>query len=515
VQPSASSGTDHRSQLDLSFVNRAVDAWLREHADIAVRFLVAPPGFGKTTALAAYARSGSARRCLHVTIDARSTIESFARSLGSALGAGDTSASELRVRLAQSAPLELLLDDVHVGGSDLWAFIDELIAGLPRDVNVVVAAQRRDVLDVGTLFARGRVALCDQSQLAMTGADTRALFDAHGIVQPPAAIDALVARTNGWPPAIVGTARELVRERQSVEAAYRRWRGDSAVPAIDLVNSLLDRVPLAERAALRRSFADGSPLEQETLALLHRCGFFVTYTDGTFALMNWIAELFPAKTATRRELAPLDINLFGRFNAAIDGQPISWARRRDQHIMKYLALQADGSATRAELADVFWPQTARPLAMQNLRTACSTIRRAIGNVVGMERVDDYFIAGDRLILNRSTVTCDVERFRRLVRLADADDAAGATVQAITHFRAAEALYGNGLFAGDISEPVFFATARELAETYARILDRLSAELIVLGSPELARAYAAKAHKLGFFQRNRAAGANVNLRFVAS
>ncbi len=492
--------SDHRSRLGSGVHHATVDAWLRDHADIAVRFLVAPPGFGKTTALDAYARSAG-RRCVRLTIDARTTTQRVARSLADAFDATD--------------PCEILLDDVHLATTQVCASIDALIADLPRHLSVVIAAQRRDVLDVGALFARGRVALCDQSQLAMSHADVRAYFAAHEMLVPSAAIDALVARTDGWPPAIVGTLRELMREPQSVDSAYGRWRVDWAVPAIDLVNALLERVTPAERATVRQHLAAGRPLDQETLAALHRCGFFVRYTAGTFALMNWVSELFPTTRSAPLELAPMSVNLFGRFSATIDSTPISWARRRDQHIVKYLALQADGSATRSELADVFWPETARPLAMQNLRTACSTIRRAIGNVVGMNRVDDYFIAGERLVLNRATVSCDVERFRRLVRMADAEDAAGATLQAVTHLRAAEALYGNGLFAGDISEPVFVSTARELAETYARILERLSSELIAQGAPDVARAYATKALKLGFFQRNRPTGTNVNLRFVAS
>jgi hypothetical protein len=482
--------------------------WLLDHADVRVRLLIAPPGFGKTTALTAYAHTTPAARRCWVTIDATTTTAAVERAI--------TDAFTREPRSVTGDPsLEVLLDDLHLATPELVAFINALVSNGPPHIAFVIAAQRRDLLAVGTWFAHGLVALCDQSRLALNATDAAELFAAHGIEHDGAAIDDLIVRTDGWPPAVVGTIRELLREPQPVAAAYARWRTSWSVPALDLVTALLEPVPPAERAAFDRLVREGTQLDQATLAVLHRYGFFVRFDAGMFTLMRWVTDLFPISDRGRRERPVLRIGLFGRFTASIGDVPISWARRRDANIIKYLALQPDGSATRLQLADVFWPDTARPLAMQNLRTACSTIRRAIGNVVGMERVDDYFIAGDRLILNRSTVTCDVERFRRLVRLADADDAAGATVQAITHFRAAEALYGNGLFAGDISEPVFFATARELAETYARILDRLSAELIVLGSPELARAYAAKAHKLGFFQRNRAAGANVNLRFVAS
>jgi DNA-binding SARP family transcriptional activator len=167
------------------------------------------------------------------------------------------------------------------------------------------------------------------------------------------------------------------------------------------------------------------------------------------------------------------------------------------------------------LAGVFWPGVARPLALQNLRTACSTIRRALGNVVGMERVGDYFVASERLSLNWGAIVGDVDRFRRQVALAAAADAAGSLDDAIVHLRAAERLYGNGLFAGDDSEPAFLAGAQELAQIYAGVLARLSDALIEFGSPAVAREYAAKALKFGFIGRAGAAGTQKHLRFAAS
>jgi DNA-binding SARP family transcriptional activator len=194
--------------------------------------------------------------------------------------------------------------------------------------------------------------------------------------------------------------------------------------------------------------------------------------------------------------------------------PIVWARRRDQHIVKYLLLQPDGAATRTHLAEVFCPATARPQAMQNLRTACSTIRRAIGNVVGLPNVDAYFVAGDRLAFNRAAIVCDVERFRHHAACAEADDAADGAHDAVAHLRAAERLYGHGLFAGDVSEPLFLAEAQDLAALYARVLGRLSGMLIERGSLDLARGYAAKAHKLGLLP-DAERGPQVHLRVAAS
>jgi hypothetical protein len=474
--------------------------WLKRHADVAVRLLVAPPGFGKSTALSTYASTPSPCRRLYVTLDARGTWKSLTASIAAGLGAGASAGGDAAALLAAAAPLEIIIDDGHLAAGDLLAKLNELIADLPPNVFFIVASQRRDIFDVGTLFARGLIAVCDHALLALDAGDARALFAADQIDVSAAAIELLVARCAGWPPAIAGTIGEMRHQRQPLDAAYERWRCNWSVPAIDLVTTLLARVPAAQRAAARRHFAQGEPLDQDTLAVLHRCGFFVRFEAGTFEIMPWVEDLYPATQSLAAELPLLAIELFGRFTAKVAGVPIVWARRRDQHIIKYLLLRPQGSVTRTELADVFWPEMPRPLAMQNLRTACSTIRRAIGNVVGMRHVDNYLIAGQRLILNRAAISCDVDRFRRHVALAQADDAAGLFSAAIAHLRSAEQLYGRGLFEGDISEPLFFDATQELAAVYAGVLARLNAALIERGSPILGQTYAAKALKFGVFGR---------------
>lgn len=365
-------------------------AWLREHADLPVRFLIAPPGFGKTTALTAYT---AGRPHLRLALHDRLTAHELRATIAHA------------VETAGPRPPEIVLDDAHLANGAVLEALERLLADVPAGVHVIVSAQRRDIFDIGALCARGRAAVCDQAALALDAADTG-------------------------------------------------------------------------------------------------------------ALLPWVEELYPAAEPARPDRPVMDVTLFGRFRAAVGGAPIVWARRRDQQIIKFLLLRPDGSATRAELADAFWPHTARPLAMQNLRTACSTIRRAIGNVVGIDNVDAYLIAGERLVVNRTTIVTDVDRFGWHVALAEAEDGAGALAATITHLRSAERLYGNGLFAGDISEPAFAAEAQRLESIYGRVLARLSGALIERGSPDTAREYAAKALKRGLFAAG-ASGAHVHLRFAAS
>ena len=132
----------------------------------------------------------------------------------------------------------------------------------------------------------------------------------------------------------------------------------------------------------------------------------------------------------------------------------------------------------------------------------------------MANVDAYIVAGDRLTLNRAEIVCDVDRFRRHVALAEAGDDAGSLNDVIANLRAADALYRNGLFAGDVSDPVFSVPTRELAATYARVLARLSGALIERGLPEAAREYAAKAAKADLFG-DGTTRPHVHLRFATS
>lgn len=133
--------------------------------------------------------------------------------------------------------------------------------------------------------------------------------------------------------------------------------------------------------------------------------------------------------------------------------PIVWARRRDQHIVKYLLLQPDGAATRTHLAEVFCPATARPQAMQNLRTACSTIRRAIAACVGTEYLDAYFhTAGDAVTLRPENTINALAAFDEHLESAREARERGDLPAARRHFEAALRLNDRPLLSGEAPAP---------------------------------------------------------------
>ncbi len=104
---------------------------------------------------------------------------------------------------------------------------------------------------------------------------------------------------------------------------------------------------------------------------------------------TWAAGLTPD------EIAPAQLDMFGRFRMIVNDREVRFARRREAQIVQYLALQPHGRATRAELLDVFWKDGDRQLAAQGLRTALSAIRGAIARCSGADAVERYFVTDRR------------------------------------------------------------------------------------------------------------------------
>jgi DNA-binding SARP family transcriptional activator len=169
----------------------------------------------------------------------------------------------------------------------------------------------------------------------------------------------------------------------------------------------------------------------------------------------------------------MQVRLLGWFRAEIDRRPIEWVRRRDRQIFKYLALQPSGSVSRAELGHVFWPDAEKHLVAQSLRTACSNIRKAIAQIVGFDRVDAYFRAGDDLSLDLDNVIVDVNGFVAHANDGDEQYERGEVRAAYAHYRSAGRLYRGNLLIGDVHEPWVSNAATLLEQRHVLVLERLS------------------------------------------
>jgi DNA-binding SARP family transcriptional activator len=167
---------------------------------------------------------------------------------------------------------------------------------------------------------------------------------------------------------------------------------------------------------------------------------------------------------TPDEIAPAQLDMFGRFRMIVNDCAVRFGRRREAQIVQFLALQPNGRATRAELLDAFWKDGDRQLAAQGLRTALSAIRGAIARCAGADGVERYFVtAGDTVGLRFEAVISSAHRFESHVNLAAAAEARDDAVLASTHWSAASKIYAAPLLAGEPSAPWIEPMAAEYAE----------------------------------------------------
>jgi DNA-binding SARP family transcriptional activator len=221
----------------------------------------------------------------------------------------------------------------------------------------------------------------------------------------------------------------------------------------------------------------GSYLEdRQQLQALEEQGLFVVHTPDGYRPLRALSRsrLYDRYGRRVQAATPMQVRLFGWFRAEIDRRPIDWVRRRDRQIFKYIALQSGGSVSRAELGQVFWPGAEKHLVAQSLRTACSNIRKAIAQIVGFDRVEAYFRAGDDLSLDLDNVIIDVNGFTAHANDGDEQYDRADVRAAYAHYRSAGRLYRGNLLIGDAHEPWVAPLSSILENRHVLVLERLAA-----------------------------------------
>jgi len=111
----------------------------------------------------------------------------------------------------------------------------------------------------------------------------------------------------------------------------------------------------------------------------------------------------------------LELRLFGRFEAVVDGAPLRRLRtHRGQTVLAYLALHAGKAVDRASLAATVWPLSDPSDALYSLRRTLTDLRQALG---------EYSAAlvsptAATLMLDANRVGIDVQVFEKLSRAED-------------------------------------------------------------------------------------------------
>jgi LuxR family maltose regulon positive regulatory protein len=223
--------------------------------------VVAPPGYGKTTALGLYVREVP-WPVVWVTVgDDCVEAEVFARYVAVALAPRSPLGDELRRELdsvhprvpvlqaglaaalaATSEPLVIVVDDVQELSGAGEALLQSLIESLPADARVVVTGTRSPSF-LGGLRATDEVLELGADELAMGLEEAAHLLTGAGAaVVEPEDLEAIWRRTEGWPAGLYLAALAL-RRPERTDIAPEPFRGDDRFVSDFIRETVLARMP--------------------------------------------------------------------------------------------------------------------------------------------------------------------------------------------------------------------------------------------------------------------------------
>ena len=398
--------------------------------------------------------------------------------------------------LRARAPVELAFDCSGAADADAVATIRRLIDDLPDGVSLLVASRSRDELEVGKLVSSGMGSLCDASRLAFDAAEVRHLAETCGVPFAETDVGRILEASDGWPLVLSSAIRKAAEDGCNLGAALENWRSGHGHLFGEFVTAALEGAPTALEECVRQLLTGAALHDQEQLRALEAEGLFVIRDGEEYRPLRGLGLVRAARRTAahprRATAVPLNVRMFGRFRADIEDRPIEWIRRRDQQIFKFVALSRSGSASRAELAQTFWPDAEKHLVAQSLRTACSNIRKAIARVAGYDYVDLYFRADHASVsVDLNNLVVDARKF-----LAHTDDGLHQYDRndfqtAYAHYRLAEQTYVGELLGGEATEPWITTHAAMLEGRYLMVVERLAELAVALGDYGSAVVYARK------------------------
>ncbi|MDL9979534.1 helix-turn-helix transcriptional regulator [Microbacterium sp. ASV49] len=236
--------------------------------------IVAPAGYGKTTLLTTWAARDD-RPFAWISIDEydndpRRLLEYVARSLGAvepmpqrvsealdspASSVPDTVVPRLSAAFASmTTPVVLVLDDVHLLESrESRLALSVLADHVPAGSQIVFAGRAAPPLRVARLRAEDRLLEIGADDLALSVEEAALLLRGADVVVSAAELDALYARTEGWP---VGLYLAALYVRDSgLAGAPGQFSGDDRYVDEYIESEFLSRISRAQRKFLTRAAA--------------------------------------------------------------------------------------------------------------------------------------------------------------------------------------------------------------------------------------------------------------------
>ena len=277
--PVSGSGYGERARLN-AILDRGLDD------NVRLMLLSAPPGYGKTLALAGWLESrGLARAWLSLDA-ADNDLARFARYLVAALsavrpGTGDATAdlfgpgaapdpelvgaTLLDALAASDDPFVLVLDDYQVIAAEpIHRLVRVLIERGPPFVHLVLLTREDPPLPLARLRAHGRLVELRVDDLRCTDEEASRYLALAGVTLAPPLVRRLVERTEGW---IAGLqlAAISMRDRPNTDAMVEAFGGSHRFVFDYLADEVLDGVDEELRAFLVQT----SIAERFTVELCH------------------------------------------------------------------------------------------------------------------------------------------------------------------------------------------------------------------------------------------------------
>lgn len=459
---------------------RAIEKWLAFHRETPLRYLYGPTGSGKVTAACLHARAVQ-HPVAFVNVPQDGSTSSLLAALDRVLDAPIASVPDLLAAFPTGEPFELIIGDLDNADAQAREMLARLPGDVPANVTLTYLARARGVVDMVALTTKGIGAAMDRSLLAFTQAEAAEMCEALGVAYTPTDINQLIYASEGWAFAVTGAIREAAVHGRELRGALSVWQARNRRLIEELLMRSLTGLSELEAEAARRVYAGESAGTATAYQRLHDFGLLLSFSDTELRPLRAVAPISLKRDLYARIVAPpveipmASIEMFGQFEMTIDGRPVEWFRKRDRQIVEYLALQIDTSATRHNVIATFWPHADAQLANQSLRTACSTIRRAIAQCVGYDRVHCYFTAGRSLRLNTDHISLTSLRFRGHIRSAEEALREGNEAAAQAHYLAASRIYRGPLLDGDGPEP-WISAERELYSADAGVAAECVLEL---------------------------------------
>jgi LuxR family maltose regulon positive regulatory protein len=191
-------------------------------ADTPLVLLHAPAGYGKSVLLAQWAQAdprpfasvmltaahNDPAVLLASLIDALAAIEPLSGAVGDTIQSSQPNLDVIVPRLeaalrTRETALVLVLDELeHLQSKESLRLFEALVNGAGGGLTVAMATRRPPQIHVARLQAARRLTVLDTTDLVMTKGEARSLLAKSGLRTSAEELDAILAKTEGWPVAL-------------------------------------------------------------------------------------------------------------------------------------------------------------------------------------------------------------------------------------------------------------------------------------------------------------------------